>query len=102
MLRALDPDEAHPPFAYRVPWRVDRIDGRHPLITNAGSAALDFVRVFIHHGVAATTEHWGQMPPGDAAEVCLCDADADADTAVVTLAWFRPDDGEEYLWRFVV
>ena len=100
MLRALDPEEPRPSLAYRVPWHVDRIYDRHPLITNVSRAPLDFVRVFIDRGAAATTEHWGQMTPGDTAEVCLCDADPD-DT-VVTLAWFRPEDGEEYLWRFVV
>lgn len=100
MLRALDPDDRVPPLAYRVPWRVDRIYDGHPLVTNAGPAALDFVRVFVDRGVASTTEHWGQMTPGDTAELCLCDADPES--AVVTLAWFRPDDGEEYLWRFVL
>lgn len=100
MLRAIDPDEILPPLAYRVPWRVDRIYDRHPLITNAGSSPADFVRVFIDLGRSAATEHWGQMPPGDTAELCLCDAVPD-DT-VVTLAWFRPEDGEEYLWRFVM
>lgn len=99
MLRALDPDESRPPIAYRVPWRVDRIYDRHPLITNAGVAAVDFVRVFTDDATSVT-EHWGQMPPGDTAELCLCDADPD--TTIVTIAWFRPDDGEEYLWRFVM
>jgi len=100
MLRALDPDEQLPPLAYRVPWRVDRVYDRHPLVTNAGPVALDFVRVFVDLGAGSATEHWGQMPPGDTAELCLCDADPD-DTAV-TIAWFRPDDGEEYLWKFVM
>lgn len=99
MLRALDPDEPRPPLAYRVPWRVDRADERHPLVTNSSPVTLDFVRVFTDAG-PSTTEHWGQMPPGDTAELCLCDADPDS--AVVTIAWFRPDDGEEYLWRFVM
>lgn len=40
------------------------------------------------------------MLPGETAEMCLCDIDAD--TAVVTLAWFRPDDGAEHPWRFVL
>lgn len=100
MLRALDPDESLPPTAYRVPWRVDRIYDRHPLVTNVGAVPLDFVRVFTDLGATAATEHWGQMPPGDTAELCLCDADPDR--TVVTIAWFRPDDGEEYLWRFVM
>lgn len=99
MLRALDPDEPRPPLAYRVPWRIDRADERHPRITNGGLAAVDFVRVFLDLRGATTTEHWGQMLPGETAELCLCDGDPD-DT-VVTLSWFRPDDGQEYLWRFV-
>lgn len=100
MLRALQPDDPPPPPAYRVPWRVDQVYDRHPLVTNAGPAAVDFVRVFIDLGIGSTTEHWGQMPPGDTAELCLCDADPD--DASVTIAWFRPDDGEEYLWKFVM
>lgn len=83
-----------------MPWRVDRIYDRHPLITNAGARTLDFVRAFIDLGGATTTEHWGQMLPGETSELCLCDADPD--NTVVTLSWFRPDDGEEYLWRFVM
>lgn len=100
MLRALDPDESRPPLAYRVPWRVDRVYDRHPLVTNAGADAADFVRAFVDLGGATATEHWGQMLPGDTAELCLCEADPD-DT-VVTLSWFRPDDGDEYIWRFVM
>jgi len=100
MLRALDPDEPPPPLAYRVPWRVDQVYDRHPLVTNVGPAAVDFVRVFVEHGAGSATEHWGLMPPGDTAELCLCDADPDATT--VTIAWLRPDDGEEYLWKFLV
>ena len=100
MLRALHPDESRPPFAHRVPWRVDQVYDRHPLVTNAGAVPLDFVRVFIDFGAASTTEHWGQMPPGDTAELCLCDVDPEQ--TVVSIAWFRPDDGGEYLWRFVM
>jgi hypothetical protein len=100
MLRAIGPDESLPAPAYRVPWRVDQVDDRHPLVTNASAAPLDFVRVFVDLGGTSTTEHWGQMPPGDTAELCLCDADPD--TATVTIAWFRPDDGGEYLWKFVL
>lgn len=100
MFRALGPDDSPRSLAYRVPWRVDRIYDTHPLVTNAGRTVLDFVRVFIEHPPGAATEHWGQMPPGATAELCLCDADPD-DT-IVTIAWFRPDDGEEYLWRFVM
>lgn len=101
MLHALEPDEPRPPLAYRVPWRIDRIYDRHPLVTNVGPAAVDFVRVFLDLGRRAVTEHWGQMPPGDTVELCLCDAEPE-ETIGVTLAWFRPDDGEEYLWRFVM
>ncbi|WP_040569100.1 hypothetical protein [Microbacterium yannicii] len=100
MLRALGPDDSRPLPAYRVPWRVDGIYDRHPLVTNAGSAPLDFVRVFIDLGRASATEHWGQMPAGDTAEICLCDADPGE--SIVTIAWFRPEDGEEYLWRFAM
>lgn len=100
MLRALTSDESLPPRAHRVPWRVDRIYDRHPLVTNSGPVPLDFVRAFISLRAMPTTEHWGQMLPGETAELCLCDADPD-DT-VVTLAWFLPEDGQEYLWRFVM
>jgi len=100
MLRALDPDEPALPLAYRVPWRVDRSDGLHPLVTNCGPVPVDFVRVFVDLGPVCATEHWGQMLPGDTGELCLCDADPD--DAIVTIAWFRPDDGREYLWRFVM
>ncbi|MFE5410508.1 hypothetical protein [Microbacterium sp. NPDC056569] len=99
MLRALDPDDPFPPPAYRVPWRVDRADRRHPLIMNASSSAVDFVRVFADDGPPSTTEHWGQMVPGESAELCLCTVDSDG--AIVTIGWFRPEDGNEYLWRFV-
>lgn len=100
MLRALDPDEARPPTAYRVPWRVERLDPRHPLVTNDSGAPVDFVRVFVDSGRAAATEHWGQMLAGDTAELCLCDADLDE--VLVTIAWFRPEDGVEYVWRFTM
>ena len=98
MLRALESDEPSPPHAYRVPWRVDEVDDRHPLVTNASRLPLDVVRVFVDAGAASLTEHWGLMPPGDTAELCLCDADPGC--TIVTIAWLRPDDGEEYLWRF--
>jgi hypothetical protein len=98
MLRAIDSDHPHPSFAYRVPWRVDRIYDRHPLVTNTGPTPLDFVRIFVDLGRTSATEHWGQMLAGETAEICLCEADPDE--SIVTIAWFRPDDGEEYLWRF--
>lgn len=101
MLRALDPDEPRPPSAYRVPWRVDRTSRTHPRATNASERPLDFVRVFIGRSAGGPeTALWGRMLPGESAEVCLCDLDPD-DT-VVTLAWFRPENGLEYVWRFVV
>ena len=100
MLRALDPDEARPPTAYRVPWRIDRSDPRHPLVTNDGGSPVDSVRVFLESGRSAVTEHWGRMQPGETGELCLCDADPD--DILVTVAWFRPEGGEEYLWRFTV
>ena len=40
------------------------------------------------------------MLPGETVELCLCDHDP-ADV-VVTLGWFRPETGLEYVWRFVV
>ncbi|MCC2034164.1 hypothetical protein [Microbacterium allomyrinae] len=100
MLRAIDPDEPRPTSAYRVPWRIDQVYERHPLIINVGPAAVDFVRVFVDLGRRSTTEEWGQMLPGDTAEVCLCDADPAG--GLVTIAWFRPEDGVEYLWRFAM
>ena len=68
----------------------------------AGSAEVAKAKAVFTHSAAGegATEHWGQMLPGETAELCLCDADP-ADT-VVTIAWFRPDDGKEYVWRFVV
>ncbi len=99
MLRALDPGDRPP--AYAVPWRVDRATPSHPIVTNASTSPLDFVRVFIESGrERGETELWGRMLPGESAEVCLCGIDPD-DT-VVTLAWFRRENGLEYVWRFVV
>jgi len=103
MLKALNPPQERPrrPPAYRVPWAVERVFETHPLVINAGEQPVDFVRVFTQPAAAAgTTEHWGRMLPGETAELCLCDVDL-AD-AVVTIAWFRPDDEAEYVWRFVV
>lgn len=101
MLRALEPDEFRPPPAYRVPWRVDRVYGTHPLVANVSDTALDFVRVFVDgERVTVATQLWGQMLPGETAELCLCDLDQD--DVVVTLAWFRPETGIEYVWRFVL
>lgn len=99
MLRAVEPEQSPPP-AYRVPWRVDRIYGTHPLVTNAGASPLDFVRVFIDGGRSAPdTQLWGQLLPGETVELCLCDRDEQ--DVVVTLGWFRPETGVEYVWRFL-
>ena len=100
MLRALEPENNPPASAYRLPWRVDRVYDTHPLITNIGPAAVELVRVFINsRSGAAETTLWGQMLSGETAELCMCDHDAD--DVVVTLGWFRPETGVEYLWRFV-
>ncbi|KAA9110293.1 hypothetical protein [Microbacterium rhizomatis] len=101
MPRAIEPDEFRPPPAYRVPWRVHHVYEKHPLITNVSAAATDFVRVFIDGAhVTVDTQLWGQMLPGETAELCLCDLDLE--DVVVTIAWFRPETGVEYLWRFVL
>ncbi|MBU4464587.1 MAG: hypothetical protein KKH75_01945 [Actinobacteria bacterium] len=101
MLRALEPDDPRPPLAYRVPWCIDRADQKHPLVTNGGATAADFVRVFIDSSrFAPETALWGQMLPGESSEVCLCDLDPE--DAVVTVAWFAPDSGIEYVWRFTI
>lgn len=99
MLQVLDPDD-HPP-AYRVPWRVDNVHETHPFITNDGRTAVDFVRVFVDSTrFSSETQFWGQMLPGETAELCLCDHDPD--DMVVTVGWIRPETGVEYVWRFVV
>ena len=38
------------------------------------------------------------MMPGESAELCLCALDPD--DCIVTVAWFRPHDGREYVWRY--
>ncbi|MDA4895346.1 MULTISPECIES: hypothetical protein [Microbacterium] len=89
-----------PPPAYAVPWDVDRRDRLHPVITNLSTEA-DFVRVFASSPAGPQqTQLWGRVRSGQQLEICLCEADVD-DT-VLTLAWFRPSDGLEYVWRFVV
>jgi hypothetical protein len=99
MQRVLDPEDHS--SAYRVPWRVDRVYDTHPLITNDSGCAVDFVRVFVDSAQSAPeTAFWGQMFPGETVELCLCDHDP-ADV-VVTVGWFRPETGLEYVWRFVV
>lgn len=105
--------------AYRVPWHVERLHESHSLVSNIGATAVDIVRVFVHVGAARSgaarsavepsgptrrdasrveSHLWGYMTPGESVELCLCALDPD--DCVVTLAWFRPDDGHEYVWRF--
>lgn len=99
MLRLVDPEESS--SAYRVPWRVERLYDTHPLVTNGSAAAVDFVRVFVDSThFAPETTFWGQMLPGETAELCLCAHDPE--DVVVTLSWFRPETGTEYVWRLVV
>lgn len=101
MLRLIDPTDPPPPPAYRVPWRVVRTDAEHPIVINDSRDAADFVRVFRGDGDPADrTQLWGQVLPAEEIELCLCKTDPD--DIVVTLAWFRPIDGLEYVWRFVI
>lgn len=86
--------------SYPVPWSVDRRDRTHPVVTNR-TGIVDFVRVFARTTQdPGRTQLWGQVRLGEQLEICLCDTDID--DVVITLAWFRPDDGLEYVWRFVV
>jgi hypothetical protein len=101
MLRALEPEEGRPRSAYRVPWWVDRREPEHPLVTNVGADCADFVRIFLHErGRPPEMELLGMVVPGESFEVCLCDTDPHQ--VVTTIAWYRPDDGREYVWRFGV
>lgn len=100
MLRPIDPSDTPPPIAHRVPWFVGRTDPRHPVVINGGTESADFVRVFRDDRPGDGTQLWGQVLPTEDIELCLCAADID--DVVVTLAWFRPADGLEYVWRFVV
>ncbi|WP_424936755.1 MULTISPECIES: hypothetical protein [Bacteria] len=94
-------DDAGKTPAYAVPWTIDRRDRAHPVVTNGDTRAVDFVRVFASTGSGAQrTQLWGRVEQGEQLEICLCDADPD--DLVLTLAWFRPGDGLEYVWRFVV
>lgn len=98
MLHIVDRED---PSAYRVPWRVDRLYDTHPLLTNAGDGPLDLVRVFVDSTrFFPETEFWGKILPGETVELCLCDHDPE--DVVVTLSWFRPETGVEYVWRCVV
>lgn len=100
MLRPIDPEQTPPPVAYRVPWLVDRDDRTHPVVTNGSAESADFVRVFRDGQSGEGTELWGQVLPSEDIELCLCAVDLDE--VVVAIAWFRPTDGLEYLWRFVI
>lgn len=92
---------ARPPLAYRVPWRVNRTDIAHPRVANRSFEPASGVRAFVHDdGSPPGSEHWGLVMPGDVHELCLCDRDLGS--AIVTVAWFRLGDDEEYLWRFCV
>ncbi|MGW9112382.1 hypothetical protein [Microbacterium sp. NPDC055683] len=87
--------------AYLVPWDVDRADPDHPRVRNAAKEPADLVRVFVHDETTPPSiEHWGLVLPGEVCELCLCDRDLSR--TIVSVAWFRADDGEEYLWRFVL
>lgn len=101
MTRSPDPPSARfPDASYPVPWSVDRRDRTHPVVANAG-ASVDFVRAFARSSAdPGRTMLWGRVRSGEQMEICLCDTDVD--DVVVTLAWFRPEDGLEYVWRFVV
>jgi len=68
---------------------------------NVGREAVDFVRVFRDDvDQNNVVDLWGQVLPAESIELCLCASDPDE--AVVTIAWFRQQDGLEYVWRFVV
>ena len=99
MLRFTDPSQTPPNNAYRVPWRIRRSDPLHPVVVNGSAESADFVRVFRDDLRNDSTGLWGQVLPSEDIQLCLCEADLDE--VVVTLAWFRPTDGLEYVWRFV-
>jgi len=82
-----------------VPWRLRRDDPRHPVVVNESPESADFVRVFRDDDAEQATQWWGQVLPTEDMELCLCAADLDE--VVVTIAWFRPSDGLEYVWKFV-
>lgn len=82
-----------------MPWRVTRRPPTHPVLTNAGDARADHVRVFtLPAPRAGHRERFGSVHPGEAIEICLCGLDLDS--TVVTVAWFQR--GGEYVWRFVL
>lgn len=98
-LRALDPDEAQPELAYRVPWRVDRT--REPTLTiwNLGDEPLHGLRLSMHGDGSVVFGMTTRVQPGTNTTFringCLSPA------SVVTLRWFRPDESE-YLWRIAL
>jgi len=79
---------------------VRRADPAHPVVINGSAESADFVRVLLDDPSRENTQLWGQVLPSEDIELCLCGADLD--DAAVTIAWFRPADGLEYVWRFVV
>lgn len=100
MLRPIEPTERQPEAAYRVPWLIRRDDPAHPVVINHSREVADFVRVFREDDAESErTQLWGQVLPSEDIELCLCAVDLDE--VVVTIAWFRPNDGLEYVWRFV-
>ena len=87
--------------AYQVPWRVDRRDRAFPVVRNAGDDGADFVRIFsTDAGGESRTELFGEVSPGDRIGLAL--PPGFLDEIVMTIAWFRREDGLEYVWRFVV
>ncbi|GAA1736508.1 hypothetical protein [Microbacterium paludicola] len=101
MLRAIGPTESPAPDAHRVPWHVDREDPAHPLLTNEGAQAAQYVRLYVADGrEPPDVETWGRLQPGESRELCLCGCELDDTT--VTVAWFLPDDDREWAWSFVV
>lgn len=95
------PRRSRPTPAYPVPWRVERVDPLHPIVRHGGEEAADAVRVFICDAAGPIrTERWGLILPGEALELCLCEADPAS--VLTSLAWFRAGSDEEYLWRFSI
>ncbi|WP_029144475.1 hypothetical protein [Microbacterium luticocti] len=92
----------HRDRAAALPWRVDRLYDTHALVTHTGQHPVDFVQAVVdarppgRRRVAAIA-HWGQMLPGETAELCVCAHDAHP---LVRLLWFRPEDGAELTWAF--
>ncbi|MFT4235269.1 MAG: hypothetical protein QM607_09765 [Microbacterium sp.] len=94
-------DTRRRPPAYPVPWRIDRADPAHPLVSLTGREPCDFVRVFVADEVRpVSTENWGLVLPDEVCELCLCDRDLTR--VLVSLSWYRPGEDREYLWRFSI